>query len=106
MGEKLFYSIYEVSKKVGATTTQLRYYEKEFDCLKNIYKTNSGVRKYTKQNIENIQLILQLIKQKGYTIKGANKYINSQLKSNLSKIETIDKLEKVRNFLIMLKNSL
>ena len=51
--EKKYYSISEVATHFKVNTSLLRYWEKEFDQINPSIKS-SGIRKYTKENIENI----------------------------------------------------
>ena len=54
--EKKYYSISEVATHFKVNTSLLRYWEKEFDQINPSIKS-SGIRKYTKENIENISII-------------------------------------------------
>ena len=68
--EKLYYSIGEVSKAFKVKTSLLRFWENEFDSIKP-KKKQTGTRKYTQKDIESIQLIYHLVKEKGMTLAGA-----------------------------------
>ena len=65
--EKRYYSIGEVAKAFGVNTSLLRYWEKEFKQIQPKKKL-SGVRKFTPGDIENIQLIYHLLKEKGEVV--------------------------------------
>jgi DNA-binding transcriptional MerR regulator len=69
---KLYYSIGEVADLFGIAPSQIRYWESEFTQLKPA-KNNRGERKYTKKEIEIINDIHELLKNKGFTIEGARK---------------------------------
>ena len=45
--KKLFYKMGEASKMVGVPASMLRFWEKEFDCLKDLQKNRKGDRLYT-----------------------------------------------------------
>ena len=62
--EKLYYSIGEVSKMFNVNTSLIRFWEKEFDIIKP-KKNKKGNRFFTKLDINNIQLIYHLVKEKG-----------------------------------------
>lgn len=70
--EKLYYSIGEVSKMFNVNTSLIRFWEKEFDIIKP-KKNKKGNRFFTKQDINNIQLIYHLVKDKGMTLSGAKR---------------------------------
>lgn len=104
--KKLFYSIGEVSKQLNLPPSLLRFWEKEFDCLKKVVKNKKGDRKYTEHNIEELKQIIHLVKQKGYTLQGANTLMNQNTKSENPLQDTLESLSKIRQFLESLKNSL
>ena len=67
-----------VDKKTGKVLTHtLRFWEKEFKQIKPLIKP-SGIRKYTKKNIETISIIYSMLKKDGLTIQGAKKRLNSK----------------------------
>lgn len=103
--EKIFYRISEVVKLIGVPASMLRFWEKEFSCLKTIKKNKKGDRLYTNLDIENLKLIHHLVKEKGYTLTGANEYIEYHKDSSKKNLSTIESLKKVRQFLEELKNS-
>ncbi len=71
-GEKLYYSISEVSRMTGLEPYVLRYWEKEFDVLKP-RKNRGGNRTYTLTDIEIINRINHLRTREKLTIAGARK---------------------------------
>src|SRR5690554_7444778 len=81
--DKLYYSIGEVAKAFDVNTSLIRFWEKEFDILKP-KKNAKGDRKFTPQDIKNLELIYHLVKVRGFTLDGAK----IQLKEN--KTKTLD----------------
>ena len=73
--EKRYYAIGEVAKAFDVNTSLLRYWEKEFKQIQP-KKKSSGIRKFTPADIENIQLIHHLLKEKGMTIEGVKNHLN------------------------------
>ena len=67
---KLYYSIGEVAQMFDVNETLLRFWEKEFPqiCPK---KGGRNVRQYTKENIEQIRTIYNLVKVRGLKISAA-----------------------------------
>ena len=69
---KRYYSIGEVAEIFEINTSALRFWEKEFPEL-SPKKNERGVRKYTPENMELIRQIYHLVKERGFTLKGARK---------------------------------
>lgn len=103
--EKLYYSIGEVAEMLNVNTSLLRYWEKEFDILKP-KKNAKGDRFFTKNDIEKIKLIYHLVREKGYTLEGAKARLKGNTAQEEQKYKLIEKLKKVRNFLVDLKDEL
>ena len=61
--DKKYFSISEVSKLFNVNNSLLRFWEKEFDLLKPKVKP-SGVRKFTKEDIEKISSYIDFLKKK------------------------------------------
>ena len=74
--EKLYYTIGEVAEMLDVNTSLLRYWEKEFDILKP-RKNTKGDRLFIKEDIETIKLIYHLVREKGYTLEGAQSRLKS-----------------------------
>ena len=102
---KLYYSIGEVAEMLGLTKSQIRFWDAEFSILKPV-KNSKGDRRFTKKNIEQLQLIQHLVKQKGYTLRGAKKYLKENRELIVKKRKTINSLESVRGFLENLRGDL
>ena len=75
--EKLFYNIGEVAEAFNVNPSLIRYWEKEFEIL-NPKKTLKGTRKYNSVDINNLKLIYNLLKNRGFTIEGAKEKIKSE----------------------------
>ncbi|MCK5485789.1 MAG: MerR family transcriptional regulator, partial [Desulfobacterales bacterium] len=68
--DKLYFRIGEVSKIVGLPTYVLRFWETEFSKIRP-KRTSSGQRLYTRNDIELILKIKNLLYEKKFTIQGA-----------------------------------
>lgn len=77
---KLYYSIGEVAELFEVNTSLIRFWEKEFEVLKPS-KNKKGNRLFTRNDIENLQEIYMLVKEKGFTLQGARDYLKSSKKS-------------------------
>ena len=105
LSERKYYSISEVATHFNVNTSLLRYWEKEFDEIKPLIKS-SGIRKYTKENIDNISIIYSMLKKDGLTIQGAKKKLKSKDVSTLENFMILKKLDKIKEELRLLKNNL
>jgi DNA-binding transcriptional MerR regulator len=103
--EKLYYSIGEVSERVGQEAHVLRYWEQEFDVL-NPRKNRAGRRVYTSDDIETVERIRHLLKDEKYTIEGARQAIERDERKAEVQEETEDDLKTLRSFLVELREQL
>tara|TARA_R110002049_G_scaffold37369_1_gene117798 strand:- start:1945 stop:2274 length:330 start_codon:yes stop_codon:yes gene_type:complete len=103
--EKRYYGIGEVADAFDVNTSLIRFWEKEFDVLKP-KKNAKGNRKFTPQDIKNLQLIYHLVKERGFTLEGAKTHLKEDKLKTLSTFDVIQKLEKVKAELIKIKNQL
>ena len=103
--EKRYYSIGEVAKAFDVNPSLLRYWEKEFKQIQPKKKT-SGIRKYTPTDIENIQLIHHLLKEKGMTLEGAKNHLKVAKNKEKNKIQLLNRLENIKTQLDALRDHL
>ncbi|MDR3047753.1 MAG: MerR family transcriptional regulator [Bacteroidales bacterium] len=103
--EKNYYSISETAKMFDVAPSLLRYWEKETELL-HPYRNKKGTRFYTKNDIEILKTIYFLIKNKGYTIKGAKEAIKSNLIEENREATIAETLQKIKDLLISIKDKL
>src|SRR5207253_749668 len=103
--EKRYYSIGEVATLMQVNPSLIRFWETEFDFLKP-KKNKKGDRQFTKKDIETLQLIYSLVKEKGYTLQGAKEFIKSKAHKNDEQAEVLASLHKIRAFLTDLRKGL
>lgn len=103
--QKLYYTIGEVADAFGVNTSLIRFWEKEFDILKP-KKNAKGNRRFTPEDIKNLELIYHLVKVRGFTLEGAKTYLKKEPAATMSKFEIIRKLEAIKSSLTQLKNDL
>ncbi|HET8837377.1 MAG TPA: MerR family transcriptional regulator [Flavobacteriaceae bacterium] len=103
--EKRYYGIGEVAEAFGVNTSLIRFWEKEFDVLKP-KKNAKGNRKFTPEDIKNLQLIYHLVKERGFTLEGAKTHLKEEKQKTLSNFEIIRKLEFLKTELTKIKNQL
>ena len=103
--EKRYYGIGEVAQAFGVNASLIRFWEKEFDVLQP-KKNAKGNRKFTPQDIKNLQLIYHLVKERGFTLDGAKIHLKEEKQKTLSNFDIIQKLERVKAELIKIKDQL
>ncbi len=102
--DKLYYSIGEIAKSFQVNTSLIRYWEGQFSIL-NPKKNKKGDRFFTKEDVSNLRLIYHLVKEKRYTLNGANDILNSQ-KDLKKQTEILLRLESIKNKLLEIKNTI
>jgi DNA-binding transcriptional MerR regulator len=95
---KRYYTISEIADMFQVNKSLIRYWEQEFPFFKP-HKGSKGERKYTQSNIEQLRLIYDLVKEKGYTLEGARKEIKAQMKHYAEKKQHIANLEALKKFI-------
>ena len=101
--EKRYYSIGEVASKFNVNPSLIRFWEQEFKLL-NPKKNSRGNRKFTNTDIENINKIYFLLKEKGFTIQGAKDYIRNEKTSK--KLDIVSKLKQIKYKLLEIRDQL
>ena len=102
---KLYYSIKEVAQMIGVRECTLRYWETEFPHLKP-KTTGQKVRQYTEKDIEQIKLIYNLVKVRGFKIAAARKMMNQNRTGADKSADVLDTLISVRDQLMDLKKQI
>ncbi|MDR0186068.1 MerR family transcriptional regulator [Prevotella brunnea] len=95
---KLYYSIKEVAQQLNVTESLLRYWETEFPHLRP-KTTGNRVRQYTEKDIDQIKVIYNLVKVRGFKIAAARKMLRENR-------EGADKSRKVLETLISVRDEL
>jgi DNA-binding transcriptional MerR regulator len=103
--EKVFYSISEVAEMFGVNTSNIRYWENEFDILKP-HKNKKGNRMFTPEDIENLRIIYHLLKERGMTIKGAQAKLKENREDTLQNAEVVRRLQDIKQALLEIKEEL
>jgi DNA-binding transcriptional MerR regulator len=103
--EKLFYPIGEVAQMYNVNVSLIRFWENKFDILKP-KKNKKGNRMFTKTDLENLDVIFHLVKERGFTLDGAKKKLKENKKDTIDNISIIKKLKEIRTFLVDLREEL
>lgn len=103
--KKLYYSIREVAEMFDVAESLLRYWETEFPQIKP-KTTGNRVRQYTEKEIEQLRLIYNLVKVRGFKLAAARKMLHQNKKNVDSSTQALERLIRVREDLRELKRQL
>ena len=103
--EKVLYSISEVAEMFDVNISLIRFWEKEFDIIKPI-KNKKGNRQFTPKDLDNFRLIYHLVKEKGMTLKGAQKKLKDNKESTIHNFEIIKHLQNIKEELLSIKEQM
>lgn len=102
---KLYYSIKEVAQQINVSESLLRYWETEFPHLRP-KTTGNRVRQYTEKDIEQIKVIYNLVKVRGFKIAAARKMLQENRNGVEKSQKVMETLFSVRDQLKDLKKQL
>ena len=103
--EKRYYKIGEIAKAFEVNASLIRFWENEFDILKP-KKNKKGNRLFTEEDLNNLKLIYFYVKEKGFTLEGAKKKLKEDPENIRSNHKIINRLEEIKNELVLIKNQL
>ncbi len=103
--EKLYYSIGEVAEMFNVAPSLIRFWESEFEIIQP-KKNRKGNRQFTREDIENVRTIYHLVKEKGFTLQGAKEMLKNDSQAVKNKMEMLDSLRRIRQFLGDLREKL
>ncbi|MFW5706290.1 MAG: MerR family transcriptional regulator [Bacteroidota bacterium] len=102
---RIYYTIGEVAAMFNVNTSLIRFWEKEFDIIQP-KKNKKGNRLFTQKDVDNFHLIFNLVKERGYTLKGAREKLRKNPEDTLREYEIIKSLNKIEEFLRGVKRHL
>ena len=103
---KLYYSIKEVAQLIGVSESTLRYWETEFPGIRPRTVSSTKVRQYTDKDVEQLKVIYNLLKVRGFKIAAARKYMRENRQSVDKSSMGLETLSSVRNELKTLRDQL
>ncbi|MBQ7539691.1 MAG: MerR family transcriptional regulator [Bacteroidaceae bacterium] len=103
---KLYYSIGEVAEMFDVNETLLRFWEKEFPQQINPKKSGRNIRQYTKEDIEKIRTIYNLVKVRGLKLAAARNLLKKNKEGVQQQTEVVERLRDIRSELVALKETL
>ena len=102
---KQYYSIAEVSEMFNLPASLLRYWEKEFPTIKP-KKSGNNVRMYTKDDIEEIRLVNDLVKGRNMKLAAARELIQRNRAGARNSNDLLARMQNVREQLMAIKKEL
>jgi DNA-binding transcriptional MerR regulator len=103
---KRYHSIKEVAEMFGLNESTLRYWEQEFPFLKPKTSGPAKIRQYQEKDIDQIRLIHNLVKVRGFKLAAAKKIINNNRDGADRRAEVLTRLLDIRNDLQALKKQM
>ena len=103
---KLYYSIKEVAAMFEINESTLRFWETEFPHLRPKVQKDSKARQYTDKDIEQIKLIYNLVKVRGFKLAAARKVLNANREGVDKTADVMEALISVRDRLRQMKKQL
>lgn len=93
------------AKIVGVSAATLKSWEKNFDHIKS-KKNEDGKLYYTDDTVKNLKTLFYLIKERGFTIKGAKKELTRKGSEAVNKAKLMTKLTELKDFLVDVREQL
>ncbi len=103
--EKIYYSIGEVAEMFNVAPSLIRFWESEFEIIQP-KKNRKGNRQFTREDIDNVRTIYHLVKEKGFTLQGAKEMLKNDSQAVKDKMEMLDSLKRIRQFMADLRDKL
>ena len=103
--DKFYYTIGEVADMFEVSRSLLRYWENEFAFL-TPRKNKKGDRLFTKENIQQIQIIYNLVKIRGFTLEGAKQELKKEKSSLTEQMNLVDRMKEILSKLKSLDDKL
>jgi DNA-binding transcriptional MerR regulator len=103
--EKKYYKISDASELLGVPATTLRFWEKEFGNLRP--KRNAkGTRFYSQADMERLQMIRYLVKDRGLHIEAAKREIRTNPAGTEKRARAVARLRDIRAKLVGMLDAL
>ena len=102
---KKYYCISEVAEHFDVAESLFRFWERKFPNIKP-RKNNRGIRQYTKEDIDEIRLVYNLLKVRGMKIAAAKAILDKNKKAASDASEVIEYLQGVKSELLEISREL
>ncbi len=104
--EKLYYTISEVAKELKESTSLVRFWSNSFPKYIKPYRNAKGNRLYREEDIDTLKQIHYLVKEKGYTLEGADKLLSAERSSVDRSVRVLESLKEIRAQLRVVREAL
>ena len=102
MAKRLFYRIKEVAHQLGEPVSTVRYWETVFPQI-SPKKSGRNIRQYTKEDIEKIRIVHNLVKVRGLRLAAAAQLLRKNKEGVVQTADVLDELRAIRKDLVRLK---
>ncbi len=103
---KMFYTIGEVAAMFNVNTSLIRFWDKEFEAI-SPHRNSKGNRLFTPTDVAYFHKIYHWVKEEGYTLQGAkDKLKEKPVQADAAKDELLQRLHRIRKFLVDLKEDI
>ncbi len=102
---KKYYSIKEVAAEFDVAESLLRFWEKEFPNI-SPKKSSRGIRQYTKEDIEEVRLVYNLLKVRGMKIAAARAVLDKNKQGAADTSEVLNRLIDIKEELLAISQEL
>ena len=104
--KKIYYSMGEVAEMFDVSAALIRHWESQFDCIKP-HRNKKGNRMFTEADVERLKQIYHLVKERGMTLKGANKALKRGSTNEIVRdTELLERLQRIRAALVEVREEL
>ena len=102
---KRYYTIREVADQFGVSRSLVRFWEGEFPSLQP-RKLENGERRYTAADVQQFGLIYSLVKERGFTLAGAQQELKRHRQFERDRAALVEKLIEIRRNLAQIRDEL
>lgn len=95
-GQKLYYTIGEVSALLSENTSLVRFWSDTFSAFIKPVRNKKGNRLFTAKDVENFKLIHHFVKDLGMTLDGAKLRMKQNATGEDKRLEVIGRLKQIR----------
>ncbi len=104
--EKIYWTIGEVAKLLGESTSLVRFWSDSFPRLLKLKRNAKGNRFYTAADIECLKQIHFLVKDKEMSLAAAAKQLEAERSKIDARVKVLDSLKEIKAQLQRVKKSL
>lgn len=101
--KRLYYSIQEVADHFAVNVSLLRFWESEFENIRP-RKTSGGTRQFTREDIQQVEVVYHLVKEKGLTLEGARQSLKTNKDAETKRVEVLARLTELKKELLKLED--